>query len=111
MRHLGVATRANGSDDAFEASPGRIVDDPPAELVLVHLVDLDVELGLVLEAVALPELLDLADNLLAVGVAALPPDGRVEAVHQGMDLETGRVVHSLYVQVSIGTSSSSRYTN
>ena len=95
MRYLGLAAASNGSHDAIEAAVRRVVDDPAALLVLVNVGDAGVEFGAVLQAIALPELGYLGDNLLAVGVAGGPVDGGVETVHNAVDLETGCVVDLL----------------
>ena len=47
------------------------------------------EFGAGVEVVALPEVADLGEDLLAVGVAGFPFYGGVEAVHKGVDLEAG----------------------
>lgn len=47
------------------------------------------EFGAGVEVVALPEVADLGEDLLAVGVAGFPLYGGVEAVHEGVDLEAG----------------------
>lgn len=97
MRHLGLAAGANGGNQAVKGAQRRVVvDDPARLLVLLDALDLDAELGVLVQVVALPELLDLADDLLAVGIAALPLDGGVEAVHERVDLEARRVVDSLH---------------
>lgn len=93
--HLDVAAGADGGDQAVEAAVGRVVDDPAGLVVLVRLVDPEVEPGLVLEVVPAPELLGLVDDLLAVGISALPLDRGVESVHDGVDLEGRGVVDSL----------------
>lgn len=93
MRHLDLATRANGGDEAVEATIRRTIDDPPAVAVLRDTPDLGVELGLLVEPVALPELANLLDDLLPVGIATLPLHGRVEAIHEGMNLQTRRLIH------------------
>lgn len=93
--HLDVATRAHGSNQAFKAAVGRVIDDPTGVFVLVRLGNLEVESGLFLEAVPLPELGDLIYDLLPVWISALPFDRRMESVHDGMDLETRCVVYPL----------------
>jgi len=87
MGDLAVAAGADGGDDAVEGFICTIVDDPAATVVLGDARGLGVEARARVEAVALPELAYLADDLLAVGVAACPADRRVEAVHERVDLE------------------------
>jgi len=58
-----------------------------------------VEFGFRFEAVPFPELGDLGDDLLAVGVPSAPSDRGMETVHYGVDLETGGVVNSLIVRL------------
>jgi len=72
-----------------------MVDDPPSSLVFVHLDDRNAEFGLVFEAIAVPELGDLAYDLLTVGVAFAPFHRWMKAVQEAMNLEARRVVHFL----------------
>ena len=95
MRHFGITAASDGREDAIEAAVRGIIDDPAALLVFRDGSDAGVELGAVLQAVAFPELGDLGDDLLAVGVAGGPVDGGVETVHYAVDLETGCVVDLL----------------
>lgn len=95
-RHLRLSAGPDRRDDSLEPPVGGIVDDPSAILVLVYLIDLCVELGLRVQTVVLPEMSDLTDDLLAVRISTLPLHGWVEAIHERVNLETRRVVHSLY---------------
>lgn len=81
LGHLGITTSSNGGDDTSKPSKRGIVDNPFALIILVNLLNLGVESSPLLEAVALPKLSDLAEDLLAIGIAAVPLDGGMEAVH------------------------------
>ena len=95
VRHFGLAAAADGGYDAVEAAVGGVVDDPAALLVFVDGGDAGIEFGAGLQAVSFPELGDLGDDLVAVGVAGGPADGGVETVHYAVDLQTGCVVDLL----------------
>lgn len=86
MRHLSISTCTNCSNDAFESSQRRVVDDPAAIGVLIDFLDSSIETGFRFERVFLPKLRDLGYDLLAVGIAVVPVDGGVEAVHYRVDL-------------------------
>lgn len=88
-RHLGITTGADGGDEAVEAAIRGVIDDPPAAVVLGRPVDLEVEARLAVEAVELPQVADLAEDLGLVGVVTLPANGRVETVHCRVQLEAG----------------------
>lgn len=90
---LGLATSANGGNHAIKATVALIVDNPTVLGILVDLFDPRVELSLLLEPVRLPQLLDRLHYLFPVGIALAPLDGGEEAVHDGMDLQSRRVVH------------------
>ena len=92
VRCLGITASSNRGDHAVVAALRRVVDDPAALLVLVDFLDARVEASLVLQAVALPQGLDLVDDLLAVGIAFGPLDGGVESIHQAVNLEAAGVV-------------------
>ena len=95
MGHFWFAATADGGHDSVEAAVRRVVDDPAALLVFIDGRDTGVEFGAVLQAVAFPELGDLGDDLVAVGVAGGPVDRGVKTVHYTVDLETGCVVDLL----------------
>lgn len=81
MRNFSLATRSNSYDEAVKAALGGVVDNPAALLITIDGFYFLVEPGLVFEVVATPELLDLAEDLVAVGVALFPADAGVEAIH------------------------------
>lgn len=81
LGHDGVAARSNSGNEAVEAAVGRVIDDPALLFVEICFVHFEVEASAFLEAVAVPELADLGDDLVTIGISALPLDGRVEAVH------------------------------
>ena len=93
--HLWLTTGSHCSHDAFEAPIGRVVDDPAALLVFVDGVDSRVEFGVMLEAVLLPEVGYLGDDLLAVWIAGVPLHRRKEAVHDAVDLKAAGIIDSL----------------
>jgi len=95
MRHFVVATCAYCGDDAVVAAEGRVIDDPAALVIFVDFLNWRVEVRFGFETIAFPERSYLGDDLLLVGVAACPPDGGVEPVHDAVDLEAGGVVYSL----------------
>lgn len=101
VRHFRLAASSDGGQDTIVAAVGGVVDNPAVLLVFVDGGDSSVELGAVFEAVVLPELSDLGDDLLAVWVAGAPLQGRKEAVHDAVDLETAGVVDSLQGRFSI----------
>ena len=86
LGHFRVAAGADGGNEALEAAIGRVIDDPAALLVLVHLLHLGIEPRPRVQPVLLPDLTHLADDLLAVRIAALPLARGVEPVREGMDL-------------------------
>lgn len=101
MRHLGVTTSSNRSNEAVKVSKGRVVVDKPAAFViLLEALDFDAKLCLFIQVVGFPDLFDLLDDLLAIGIAALPFDGGMEAVHEGVNLEARCVIDSLHKSVS-----------
>lgn len=81
LGHLGSTASPDSGDDAPEATERRVIDNPSAVIILVDLLNLGIESGSLLEAVAFPELSDLTEDLLAIGVPAVPLDGGMEAVH------------------------------
>ena len=93
MRHFGVAASTDCSNHTIKTAVRGIVDDPAAHLIFVDFLHGRIEFGLLLQAVALPELLDLGDDCFAVWVAIIPPHARMEAIHETVDLQTGSVVH------------------
>ena len=95
MRYLRLAASSNRSNYALKSSIGGVIDDPSAVFVFKYPVDLGVELRLCVQAIALPELPDLADDLLAVWISTLPLHRRVESKHERVDLEARGVVDSL----------------
>lgn len=101
VRHLGITTGSNGCNQAVIVPEGRIVvDKPTALIILLDTIDFDAEFCLFFKVVFFPDLLDLADNLLAVGIAALPFDGGMESVHEGVNLEARCVIDSLHQSIS-----------
>lgn len=58
-----VTASPYGSNDAIEPAVGGIINDPSSLFILVGSVDLKMELGALLEAVRLPQLADLFQNL------------------------------------------------
>lgn len=87
MRPLVLPTSPHSGNKTVEMAVGSVVDDPSAFLVLVNLVHLGVELCPGVKAVGLPDLSNLAEDLLAIRVASLPLNGRKESVHERMDLQ------------------------
>jgi hypothetical protein len=81
MWHLSISAGSNRCDNAIKPTFGSVVNNPATFLILVDLLNLSVELCLLFEAVSFPELGNLANDLLTVGVAALPLDRGVESVH------------------------------
>lgn len=81
MRHLGITTSADGGNDALEVTIGGVVDDPAALSVLVDLLDPRLELGALIQPVRLPDMPHLAEDLLPVGVSAIPANRRVKSEH------------------------------
>ena len=100
MGDFGLAAGSDGGHDAVETAVGGVVDQPAALLVFVYGGDSGVEFGAVFEAVLLPQLGDLGDDLLAVWVAGAPLYGREEAVHDAVDLKAAGIVDSLQGRVS-----------
>lgn len=92
VRNFWVPAGADGGDDALEPAIRGVVDDPSPTFVLIDVLHRCVEPGAGVQAVALPEVRYLTDDLLAVRVTALPLHRRVKAVHHGMNLQTGGVV-------------------
>lgn len=90
-----ITTAPNGRYNSFEAAIGWIIDDPASLPVLYNRRDTRIELRAFLQTVALPQLRDLGNNLLAVRVSLTPFDRWVEAVHNGVYLESRGIVHSL----------------
>ena len=90
--HLGIAACANSSDHAVKASVLWVVDDPAPVLILIHLLEFGLELSLLLQTIFLPQLLDLADNLLAIRIPICPVHGRVEAIHHTVNLQARGIV-------------------
>lgn len=89
VRHFGIAAGSSRRNQAVKSTQRRIiVDDPSRLFVLFEALDLDAEFGLFVQAVAFPYLLNLPYNFLASGIAALPFDSGVEAVHDGVNLKT-----------------------
>ena len=99
---FGGAAGADGGDDAVEAAMGGVVDEPAVLAVFVDGGDAGVEFGAGLQRVLFPELGDLRDDLLAVGVAGAPVQRGEESVHDAVDLEAAGVVDALVGGVSRG---------
>ncbi len=74
MRHFGISAGSDCCDYALETSIGGVVDDPSSFGVLIYFLDFGVECGFGFEGVAFPELGDLGDYLLPVGVPSAPAD-------------------------------------
>lgn len=72
--HLGSTTGSNSTNNTTKTAEGHIVDDPSTQLVLEDPINLDVEASSLFEAVALPELPDLTEDLLLVRVSTIPLD-------------------------------------
>lgn len=87
LSHFRVTTGAHGCDYPIEASVALIVHDPSSLIIFVHLFDLGIELGFALKSISLPKLLNLIDDLFAVGVSLIPLYGWMETVHYRVDLE------------------------
>lgn len=87
LGHLGLAAGTDCGDNTLEVAIGGVIYDPASLFVLVDLLNGGIEPGPGFQAVFLPDLFDLTEDLLPVGVAALPLDGRVEAEHHGVDLK------------------------
>jgi hypothetical protein len=94
-RHLRIATCAHGSDHTLENAIGCVIEDPSSTVVFENFVNLGVEPRSRVQTISFPKLLDLADNLLTIGVSTLPLDGWMETIHKGMDLKAGGVVYLL----------------
>lgn len=90
-----ITTGPNGRYNSFETAIGWVIDDPASLPVLRDRRDTCIELCALLQTVALPQLRDLGNNLLAVGVTLAPFDRWVEAVHNGVYLKSRGIVHSL----------------
>ena len=86
MGNFRIAARPDRRDDTVKTTIGRVVDNPAPFIILIHFFDPSVKFSLRFEAIALPELGDLGDDLFTVGVAAAPLHAGVEAVHYGVDL-------------------------
>lgn len=95
--HLWVTACADSSNQSFEMSIGRIIDNPAAFVILVYLVNGRIELGSRVESISFPQLLDLAENLLSIGIPAIPLDRGMESIHHGMDLQARGIVDFLHV--------------
>lgn len=94
-RHLRITTCSDSGDEAIEAAVRRVINYPPALIILRRAMHFEIEPGLVLEAIALPQLTDLGQDFTLVGVTSLPLNRRMEAIHCGMKLEAGRVIYPL----------------
>lgn len=81
VRGLRVATCADRRDDAFESAIARVVDYVSALVILQNLVHFCIEASLLVQLVGFPNFSDLRDNLLTVGISALPVHGGEEAIH------------------------------
>lgn len=92
---LRLATCAHSGDETVKSAVGWIVEYPAPIVILVHLVDLGIELCFALEAVLFPQLSNLTKNLLPVWIPTVPLDTWMKPVHDGVDLEARSVVHSL----------------
>lgn len=96
VRHFGITASSNCRNQAVKSTKRRIiVDNPSRLLILFEALDLYAKLGLFVQAVAFPDLLDLLYNFLASGIAALPFDRGMKAVHDGVNLEARCFVHPL----------------
>lgn len=95
MGYFRLPTSPNRGDYTFKPSIRSIVDNPEAMFIFIHLVDLGVELGPCVQVISLPELSDLANDLLTVGISAFPLHRRMEAVHERVDLKTRGVINPL----------------
>lgn len=86
--HFGVAAGTSCRNQAVKPTKRRVIIDNPSRLiVLLEALDFDAKLGLLVQAVVFPQLLNLLYNFLASGIAALPFDSGMKAVHEGVDLE------------------------
>ncbi len=74
MSHLRGPACSDSSDNAVESSIRGVVDNPATLLVLVDLFHSSVELCPFVEAVPVPELTDLFDNLVLFGIATVEFD-------------------------------------
>lgn len=92
---LRLSACAHSRDETVKSAVGRIIEYPAAVLILVHLVDLGLELCLALEAIFLPQLSDLTEDLLPVWITPIPLDAWMKPVHHGVDLEARSVVDPL----------------
>lgn len=86
VRHLGLAAGPNGGDETLETAIRRIIYDPASGLVLVHPVNVGVEVCARLQVVFFPETCHLLDDLAPPWVASPPLHRGVEAVHDRVDL-------------------------
>jgi len=86
VRHFSITARSDCSNDTVKLAVGAVVDDPAVLRVFANRLDPVIELGLVLQSVLFPDILDLFEDLITLGVALVPEDGREEAVHDTVDL-------------------------
>ena len=77
---FGRSACPDGGKDTVEAAIRRVVDDPARLFVFVDLGDSGIELSLVFQAIPMPELTDLIDDLVLLRVPLVPPDGGMESV-------------------------------
>jgi len=86
VRHLSITARSDSSNYTVKLAIGAVVDDPAVLRVFAYRLDPVIKFGLVLQSVLFPDILDLFENLITLGVAFVPEDGREEAVHNTVDL-------------------------
>lgn len=94
LRRIDIPAGADCGHKAIKVAIGRVVYNPLAILFLECVVHLAVERRSLGKAIEVPELLDLAENLLTIGVIVLPGYRVVELVKLGVDLKCRRVVNS-----------------
>lgn len=92
-----ITTAPNGRYNSLKAAIGWVVDDPASLPILRDRRDTRIELCAFLQTVALPQLGDLRNDLLAVGVSLAPFNRWVEAVHNRVYLKSRGIVHSLRI--------------
>lgn len=105
MRHFGITTSADGTEDSVEPAVGRVVDDPATFVILVNVVNLGIENGFFLESIKFPNLADLVNKLISLWIAARVLDFGMKPVFYAVNLEArcgvdflfGRVLASIRV--------------
>lgn len=90
-----ITAAPDGRYHSLETAIRWVIDDPASLPVLRDRRDTCVELCALLQTVALPQLSDLGNNLLAVGVSLAPLNRWVEAIHNRVYLKSRGIIHSL----------------